>query len=144
MGCKKSLKRSHLTPHGRHSAAGKCVHGPAPPKRCGRAYWPGQSPAFCGAAVAPRSRSTATAPVGRNQAHVMAERPELTPDVVGSGTGLQGNETGRDVGQPLRELGAGELDPQHDGTAFILADKMKRVLAQVDAQGGDRSGRRGP
>src|SRR4051812_14903289 len=36
---------------------------------------------------------------GRHQAHVMAERPELTPDVVGSGTGLQGNETGRDVGQ---------------------------------------------
>jgi hypothetical protein len=36
---------------------------------------------------------------------------------------------------PLRELGPGELDAQHDGTAFILADEMEAVLAQIDAQG---------
>ncbi|PVE20176.1 hypothetical protein DC522_33930 [Microvirga sp. KLBC 81] len=35
----------------------------------------------------------------------------------------------------MRELGAGELDPQHDGAALILSDK-EAVLAQSDAQGG--------
>ena len=31
----------------------------------------------------------------------------------------------------------GELDPQHDGAALILADEMEPVLAQIDAQGGN-------
>jgi hypothetical protein len=29
----------------------------------------------------------------------------------------------------------GELDPQHDGVALILTDKMEAVLAQIDANG---------
>ena len=82
--------------------------------------------------------------LGRDQAHVMAERLELAADVVSPGTGLHADQAGWDIGQPLRELGAGELDPQHDRTALILADKMEAVLAQVDAQGGNHSRRRRP
>jgi hypothetical protein len=75
--------------------------------------------------------------LGRDQAYVMAKRLELAGDVVGSGTGLHADQAGWEVGQPLRELGAGELDPQHDGAALILADQMEAVLAQIDAQGGN-------
>ena len=42
------------------------------------------------------------------------------------------------------ELGAGEFDPQHDGTALILADEVEAVLAQIDAQGGNGSRERRP
>ena len=82
--------------------------------------------------------------LGRDEAHVMAERLQLPADVVGPGAGLHADQARWDVGQALSELGTGELDPQHDGAAFILTDEMERVLAQIDAQGGDRSGRRGP
>jgi hypothetical protein len=63
---------------------------------------------------------------------------------VGPGTGLHANQAGRDVGQALSELGAGQLEAQHDGAALILAHEMKAVLAQIDAQGGDRSRGRRP
>ncbi len=75
--------------------------------------------------------------LSRDEAHVMAERPELAADVVGSGTGLHADQAGWDVGQPLRELGAGKLDPQHDGAALILADEVETVLAQIDTKRGN-------
>jgi hypothetical protein len=59
----------------------------------------------------------------------MAERLELAADVVGAGTGFHADQAGWDVGQALSELGPGELDPQHDGTALILTDEMEAVLA---------------
>ena len=67
----------------------------------------------------------------------MAERLKLAANMVGPGTGLHANQAGRDVGQALSELHAGELEAQHDGAALILADEMKAVLAQIDAQGGN-------
>jgi hypothetical protein len=54
------------------------------------------------------------------------------------------DQAGWNVGQPLGELGPRELDPQHDGTALILADKVKAVLAQIDAQGGNGGRERKP
>jgi hypothetical protein len=36
------------------------------------------------------------------------------------------------MGQAAGELSPGELDPQHDGAALILANKMEAVLAQID------------
>jgi hypothetical protein len=54
------------------------------------------------------------------------------------------DQAGWDVGQALSELGTGELDPQHDGTALVLTDKMEAVLAQIDAQRGDNSRERRP
>jgi hypothetical protein len=82
--------------------------------------------------------------LGRDQAHVMAERLQLPADVVGARTGLHADQARRNVGQALRELEPGELDPQHDGAALVLTDKVEAILAQIDAKGGDRSGRRGP
>ena len=74
----------------------------------------------------------------------MAERLELAADVVGAGAGFHADQAGRNVGQALGELGPGELDAQHDGAALILADEVEAVLAQIDAQGGDRSRGRRP
>jgi hypothetical protein len=45
------------------------------------------------------------------------------------------------MGQVVGELSPGDLEPQHDGAALILANKMEAVLAQIDADGGDRSRR---
>jgi hypothetical protein len=36
------------------------------------------------------------------------------------------------MGQAAGELSPGELDPQHDGVALILANKMDAGLAQID------------
>ena len=71
----------------------------------------------------------------------MTERLELAADVVGSGAGFHADQARWDVGQPLRELGPGELEAQQDGAALILTDEVEAVLTQIDAQGGN--GRRG-
>jgi hypothetical protein len=78
--------------------------------------------------------------LGWDQAHVMAERLELTADVVGARTGFHADQARWDVGQALRELGPGELEAQHDGAALILTDEVEAILAEIDAQGGN-SGR---
>jgi hypothetical protein len=67
----------------------------------------------------------------------MTERLELAADVVSAGAGLHADQAGWDVRQSLRELGPGELEAQHDGTALILTDEVEAVLAQIDAQGGN-------
>jgi hypothetical protein len=82
--------------------------------------------------------------LGRDEAHVMAESCELTPNMMGAGTGFHADQAGWDVRQSLSELGPGQLDPQHDGAAFVLTDKMEAVLAQIDAQRGDTSRERRP
>ncbi len=82
--------------------------------------------------------------LSRDEAYVVAEPLKLTADVVGAGTGFHADQAGWDISQALRELGSGELDAQHDGTALILTDEVEAVLAQIDAQGGDRSGGRKP
>jgi hypothetical protein len=82
--------------------------------------------------------------LGRDEAHVMAERLQLPADVVGPGAGLPADQAGWNVGQALRELGPGELEAQHDGAALILADKVEAVLAQIDTQGGNGGRERRP
>ncbi len=74
----------------------------------------------------------------------MAERLELAADVMGAGAGFHADQARRNVGQPLRELGPGELDPQHDGAALVLPDEVEAVLAQIDAQGDNGSRGRRP
>ncbi len=59
----------------------------------------------------------------------MAKGLKLTVDVVGAGAGLHADQAGWDVGQPLRGLRTGELNPQHNDTALILADQVEAVLA---------------
>jgi hypothetical protein len=36
------------------------------------------------------------------------------------------------MGPAAGELSSGELEPQHDGAALILADEMDAVLAQIE------------
>ena len=61
-----------------------------------------------------------------------------------AGAGFHIDQTGRKIGQAAGELSPGELDPQHDGAALILANEMEAVLAQIEAEGGDRSRRGEP
>jgi hypothetical protein len=71
----------------------------------------------------------------------MAERLELAADVMRASAGFHADPTGWKISQAAGELSSGELDPQHDGAALILANEMEAVLAQIDAEGGDRSRR---
>ena len=64
--------------------------------------------------------------------------------VIGSGArcdasraGLQADEAGRQIDKPADELAARYLDAHHDGAAFVEADEMDGVLADVEA---NRSG----
>jgi hypothetical protein len=82
--------------------------------------------------------------LGRDQTHIMAERLELAADVVSARAGFHADPARWDVRQPLSELGAGELEAQHDGAALILADEMERVLAQIDTQRGNGGRERRP
>jgi hypothetical protein len=82
--------------------------------------------------------------LGWDEPNIMAKSLELPADVVGARTGLHADQAGRDVRKPLSELSAGELDPQHDGPALILAHEMEGVLAQINAEGGNHSRRGKP
>jgi hypothetical protein len=75
--------------------------------------------------------------LGRQQVNVMAESGELTPDVMGSGTGLHPDQTDRQVRQALQQLSTSDLAAQHDAAACIHADQVEDVLAQIDPDGGD-------
>jgi hypothetical protein len=82
--------------------------------------------------------------LGRDQAYVMTQGLKLAADMVSPGTGFHADQARREVGQPLRELRAGDLDPQHDGAALILTDQVEAVLAQIDAQRGNGGRERRP
>jgi len=82
--------------------------------------------------------------LSRDQPDIMAESLELAADVMRAGAGFHADQTGWNIGQAVGELSPGELDPQHDSAALILADEMEAVLAQIDADGGDRNRRGKP
>jgi hypothetical protein len=54
--------------------------------------------------------------------------------MMGADAGLHADEAGRQVGKPGFELPARQLAAQDDGAAFIEADEMEGVLADVDAR----------
>jgi hypothetical protein len=49
------------------------------------------------------------------------------------------DSTGRQIGESGLHLATRPLLPQHDGTAPILANDVKRVLADINADYGGRS-----
>jgi hypothetical protein len=61
----------------------------------------------------------------------MPERLELTADVVSASAGLDADQAGWENGQPLRVLGAGELNAGYDGATFIQADEMSVFLPRL-------------
>ena len=73
----------------------------------------------------------------RDQLHVMAQRQQLTAEMMGADTGFHADQAGGHVGQPCLDLSAGELLAQDNGAAGIQADQVEAVLADVDPKGGN-------
>src|SRR4030088_1665019 len=53
--------------------------------------------------------------------------------------GFHADQARRYVGEPRFHLATRPLLPQHDGAARIVAHDVERVLAEIDADHGDRS-----
>src|SRR5262245_21480538 len=54
-------------------------------------------------------------------------------------TGLHADQTGWHIGKPCLHLAPRPLLPQHDCATLIEADDVERVLADIDADLGDRT-----
>ena len=54
--------------------------------------------------------------------------------------GLEADEAGWQIDEPAYELAPRYLDAQGDGAALVEADEVKRVFADVEADGGDGIG----
>jgi hypothetical protein len=75
-----------------------------------------------------------------NQANLVPEGLDLARNVMRAGAGLQADKAGRQIGKAAHQLAARYLDAQADGAALIEADEVERVLADVEADRGDRIG----
>jgi hypothetical protein len=58
-------------------------------------------------------------------------------EVMGSDAGLHADQTRRHVGQPSSDLAACPSLAYDDRAALIQADDVKRILADIDAHGGN-------
>jgi hypothetical protein len=75
----------------------------------------------------------------RHQSGVVAKRLKLATEVMRTDTGLHPNQARRQVGEPPFHLAARPLLPQFDRATLIVADDVERVLADIDADHGDRA-----
>src|SRR5258707_9192281 len=57
---------------------------------------------------------------------------------MGADAGFHADQARRYIGEPRLHLATRPLLPQHDGAAHIVAHDMERVLADIDADHGDR------
>jgi hypothetical protein len=64
----------------------------------------------------------------------VAERQQLTAEMMSTNAGLHANQTRRHVGQARLDLSAAKLLAQDDGTTLIHIDQVEAVLANVDPQ----------
>ena len=69
----------------------------------------------------------------RHQAGVVAKHLEFATEMMRADAGLHADPTRRQIGEPGLHLATRPLLPQHDGTAEILANDVKRVLADINA-----------
>ena len=74
----------------------------------------------------------------RHQSGVVAKHLELATEMMRADAGLHPDQARRQVGEPRFHLAARPLLPQHDGSALIVAHDVERVLADIDADDGDR------
>jgi hypothetical protein len=58
--------------------------------------------------------------------------------MVRTNAGLHSDQARRQVGKARFHLATRPLLPKHDRTALIVTDNMKRVLADIDADYGNR------
>src|SRR5262245_32270229 len=75
-----------------------------------------------------------------NQADVMPEWLDLVGYVMRARPGFQANKAGRQIDKPADELASRYLEAHGDRAALIKADQVERVLADVQADGGDGVG----
>src|SRR5262245_9680169 len=76
--------------------------------------------------------------LSRDEANIMLECPDLSRDVMRASAGFQADEATGHVGETPRELAACYLAARHDRAPLVETDKTKRVLTDVDDDGGDR------
>jgi hypothetical protein len=75
---------------------------------------------------------------GRHQPGIVTKRREFAAQVMCADAGLHADPTRRQIGEPRFHLATRPLLPQHDGAARIVAHDVERVLADIDADHGDR------
>src|SRR4029450_4909305 len=68
----------------------------------------------------------------------MSERVEASAEMMSPDTGLHPHQAWRHIGKSRFHLPARPLLTQHNRTLRILADDMKRVLTNINADYGDR------
>jgi hypothetical protein len=73
----------------------------------------------------------------RHQPGVMAKPRQLATEMMRPAARLHADEARRQVGKPRFHLAARPLLPQHQGSTPILANDVKRILADIDADHGD-------
>jgi len=76
--------------------------------------------------------------LGRHQPGIMTQRCEFAAQVMGADAGFHANQARLHIGQPRLQMATRPLLPQHDGAARIVAYDVERVLADIDADNGDR------
>ena len=76
----------------------------------------------------------------RDQADVMPKWLDLAGYVMRARPGFQANKAGRQIDKPADELASRYLEAHGDRAALIKADQVERVLADVQADGGDGVG----
>ena len=76
---------------------------------------------------------------GRHQPGIVTQRCEFAAQVMGADAGCHADQARRYIGEPRFHLATRPLLPQHDGAARIVAHGVERVLADIDADHGDRS-----
>ena len=67
----------------------------------------------------------------------MPKRDQLPAHVVRASAGLHADQAGRKISKAVLKLTARELRLEDDGAAFIEADQVENVLADIDADDGN-------
>jgi hypothetical protein len=73
----------------------------------------------------------------RHQPSVVAKRLQLATEMMRADAGLHADQARRQFGEPGFHLATRPLLPQRQSSAPILADEVKRVLADIDADHGN-------
>src|SRR5260221_13817881 len=74
----------------------------------------------------------------RDQDGCRTSRCEFAAQVICADAGFHAYQARRYIGEPRFHLATRPLLPQHDGAARIVAHDVERVLADIDADHGDR------
>jgi len=74
----------------------------------------------------------------RHQSGILAQCLKFATEMMCADAGFHADQARRHIGEPRFHLATRPLLPQHDGAARIVAHDVERVLADIDADRGDR------